>query len=133
MPSPGRLSPGVWQVYLMLLPGNPNQGRIQRNSLHEHSYSDQWFPTGTGPPFKRCPGNRVCAFLVITVTEAMLIGIWWLGARLDRCVEQFHRTKTLSCLSFTCPSMGIDMDEKPTYSYLNIDRNSNFISSLCCT
>jgi hypothetical protein len=44
----------------------------------------------------------VSTFLVIIMIECILTGICWLEARIDRRVEQFHRTKKLSCLTFTC-------------------------------
>lgn len=123
LPGPGTLSLGVWQVYLVLIPGNPNQGKSKRDPVHRRSYQDQWFS-----PFRMCSGNCGSVFSY-HIIQGMLTGVWWPVARVGRCVEQFHRTEN-------CPAQipnihqGTDMGGKPIYNYLNINLNSNFISPL---
>lgn len=104
---------------------------MKRNPIYRHSYSDQWFSTGAGPLFGYGLGITD-AFLVITVIEGMLSGIWWLGPGLtdvwNSSIEQRNCSARLSNAL-----QGIDMNEKSIYNYFNIDPNSSFISSLFYT
>lgn len=132
LPNP-RTQPGRMAsiIHLILLPEYLNQRTIKRTPVYRHSYSDQWFSTGSGPLFG-CGLGIMGAFLVITVIEGVLSGIWWLGPRLtdvwNSSIEQRNCSAWLSNAL-----QGIDMDEKSIYNYFNIDPNSNFLSSLFYT